>query len=102
MNLSKSPPYRSPAFLKFCHELPLVSCCLCGARPASELHHFGDDGSMGRKASDNEVARVCSRCHRDTPHKRRALIKNGYMDILERFQNDALKLNRLYMEFLEG
>lgn len=103
MNLQKQPPYRSKRFLDFCHnETPLISCCLCGVKPWSELHHFGDDGGQGLKPSDNEVARLCSRCHRDNDHKRRALVKNGYLEILESFQNDALKLNRLYIEKLEG
>lgn len=65
------------------------------------LHHFGDDGAMSKKPSDNEVARVCVICHRDNDYKRRALIKNGYLEILEAFQNDALKLNRAYIEKLE-
>lgn len=54
------------------------------------------------KPSDNEVARLCVSCHRDNDHKRRSLIKNGYWEILESFQNDALKLNRLYIEHMEG
>lgn len=104
MNLTKNAPFRSKRFLKFCHEeTEKTSCCMprCN-RIWSELHHFGDDGGKGMKPSDNEVARLCSLCHRDNDFKRRALIKNGYLEILETFQNDALKLNRKYIEFLES
>ena len=103
MNLQKNKPYRSKAFLKFCHEqTPVVSCCISGCcRSWSELHHFGDDGGTALKPSDNEVARLCVNCHRDHGYKRRALIKNGYYEILECFQRDALKLNRMYLEHLE-
>jgi hypothetical protein len=103
-NLQKSAPYRSKHFLKFCHEsVPMTSCCLPGcSRPWSELHHWGDDGGLGMKPSDNEVARTCLQCHRDTPYKKRALIKGGYLEILIAFMADALRLNRLYLEHLEA
>lgn len=101
--LSKSKPFRSKAFLKFCHnETGPAVCCLCQEKHWEELHHFGDDGGTAMKPSDNEVARTCLECHSKYGLKRRALIKNGRFDILESYQNDALKLNRLYIEHLEN
>jgi len=102
MVIHKSRPYRSKAFLRFCHERTAdVPCCLCNSRPWVQLHHFGDDGGRGLKPSDNEVARVCLDCHMENDQKRRALIKNGRDDVLLAFERDALILNREYMRFLE-
>ena len=100
MSLAKHPPHRSRAFLKFCHTQGGV-CCLCG-KPWTELHHFGSDGGTRLKPSDNEVCRLCVNCHRDSGHKRKALIRNGYYETLEAFQNDALELNRAYIRELEN
>jgi len=80
-------------------------CCVCQEHPWASLHHFGDDGGKGMKPSDNEVARVCITCHGKWDFKRRALIKScepRALDVLESFQNDALKLNRAYAEHLES
>jgi len=96
-------PYRSPAFLRFCHEqMKPAPCCLCASRPWVALHHFGDDGGCSLKPSDNEVARVCTECHMATDAKRRGLLRSGRVDVLEAYQNDALKLNRAYVQWLEG
>ncbi len=96
-------PMRSPAFLRFCHErMKPAPCCLCGERPWVALHHFGDDGGGSMKPSDNEVARVCTECHMKNDLKRRGLLKSGFDEVLEAYQNDALKLNRAYLEELEG
>lgn len=100
MNLQKRPPYRSRKFLAFCHKEGGL-CCLCGSN-FEHLHHFGDDGGRGLKPSDNEVARVCGDCHRKNDFKRKSLLKNRRYDILESYQNDALKINRAYIEKLEG
>jgi len=101
----KSKPYRSKAFLKFCHEnMKPAPCCVCGDRPWDQLHHFGDDGGQSLKPSDNEVARICMHCHMKWDMKRKSLTKQidyEKLSILESFQNDALKLNRAYIEHLE-
>ena len=94
--------WRSPTFLRFCHDvMKPAPCCLCGDRPWEALHHFGDDGGGSLKPSDNEVARLCRECHIANDLKRRGLLKSGKIDTLESFQNDALKLDRAYMEHLE-
>lgn len=96
-------PYRSPSFLRFCHgAMKPAPCCLCRERPWVALHHFGDDGGGAMKPSDNEVARLCTECHIANDLKRRALVRSRGPDVLEAFQNDALKLNRAYLEWLEG
>ncbi len=99
-------PWRSKRLLRFCHdEMKPALCCVCGDAPWTMLHHFGDDGGMSMKPSDNEVARVCVKCHGRYDLKRHALIRKQsfeYFSVLESFQNDALKLNRAYMEMLEG
>lgn len=104
--LQKQSRYRSKAFMKFCHErMKPDLCCVCGDSPWVALHHFGDDGGTSMKPSDNEVARVCLKCHMDNDLKRRALRKIDNKTgtrVLEAFQNDALKLNRAYMEHLES
>lgn len=96
-------PYRSKAFLRFAHQAG-GRCCVCGGT-WQELHHFGGDGGMALKPSDNEVARLCRKCHRENDFKRRALErrdqKNG-TQILEAMQADALQLNRAWIEHLEG
>jgi len=100
---SKSPPLRSKKLLRFAHdELRDTVCCICQEAPWTELHHFGDDGGRGLKPSDNEVARVCKACHMTLDHKRRALVRRGEHEVLEAFQNDALKINRAYIEQLEA
>ena len=101
MSYFKTRPYKSRAFLAHCHETD-GACCLCRTKPWVMLHHFGDDGGQSLKPSDNEVARVCADCHRNNDYKRKSLIRNGYYEILDKMQNDALKLNRVYMEKLEG
>jgi len=99
--IPKSKPFRSPAFIHFCHEhMKPAPCCLCGVRPWVALHHFGDDGGWALKPSDNEVARVCVECHMRYDLKRRGLSRSK-LEILEAYQNDALKLNRAYLEYLE-
>ena len=100
--IGKRKPYRSSAFLSYCHEeMRPEPCCLCGERPWDQLHHFGDDGGQGMKPSDNEVARVCYECHPKFDLKRRGLLKSGYHEVLMAFEKDALALNRAYIEFLE-
>lgn len=108
--IGKTAPLRSPAFMAFCHEeMKPAPCCICQQRPWVALHHFGDDGGQSLKPSDNEVARCCTGCHMEWDRKRRGLLKMAMahpddprpMDILDRFQNDALKLNRAYIEYLE-
>jgi hypothetical protein len=66
------------------------------------LHHFGDDGGGSMKPSDNEVARVCTECHMKNDLKRRGLLKSALDEVLEAYQNDALKLNKAYLEEIEG
>lgn len=103
MGLQKSrKPYRSAAFMRFCHEqMTPALCCVCNERQWVALHHFGDDGGCSLKPSDNEVARVCTECHMENDAKRRGLLRSGRGDVLEAFQNDALKLNRAYLDHLE-
>jgi hypothetical protein len=73
-------------------------CCLCwrltGERvPGSELHHFGNDKSMGTKGSDHFVARVCQDCHRNIQGKRRiAFMREGQFETLAALQEDAIEL----------
>ena len=106
----RHPPLRSPGFLSWAHTQKPAPCCLCGVRPWQVLHHFGDDGGQALKPSDNECARCCDQCHRENDIKRRGLLKMSVadpddprpMDVLDRFQNDALKLNRGYIENLEN
>ncbi len=104
MMIQKNKPWRSKKFLSFCHEnMKPAQCCVCQEQPWSQLHHFGDDGGTSMKPSDNEVARVCLGCHNPRNDlKRRGLIKSGRWDLLEDYQNDALKLNRAYAEHLES
>jgi len=105
MMFPKSKPFRSKELLKFAHEeMSPAPCCVCRERQWTQLHHFGDDGGKGLKPSDNEVARTCQRCHQRYDFKRLALIKKGtpeYLNVLESYQNDALKINRAYIEKLE-
>ena len=101
--IQKSNPYRSPAFLRFCHErMRPAPCCVCEDKPWVELHHFGDDGGQALKPSDNEVARLCVGCHDDYDLKRRGLLKSGFDAVLLAFERDALRLNRAYLEHLEA
>lgn len=101
--IPKTKPYRSPAFLHFCHErMRPAPCCVCEDRPWLELHHFGDDGGKALKPSDNEVARLCVECHDAYDLKRRGLIKSGFDAVLMAYERDALKLNRAYLEHLDG
>lgn len=103
---AKSKPWRSAAYMRFCHqEMKPAPCCVCGERPWVALHHFGDDGGQGMKPSDSEVARVCMFCHGKWDFKRRALIRSREplaLDVLESYQDDALKLNRAYLAYLES
>lgn len=102
----KTKPLRSLAFMRFCHEeMKPAPCCICEERPWVALHHFGDDGGASLKPSDNEVARLCTECHIANDLKRRGLWRRDNKTgtrILETFQNDALKLNRAYIEHLES
>jgi Zn-finger protein len=75
MMIPKTKPYRSKAFLRFCHEMG-GACALCGG-PFEQLHHFGNDGGRSMKPSDNEVVRLCERCHSKTDFKALSLWKNG-------------------------
>lgn len=97
-------PYRSRDLFRFVHQDMRGLCCVCRKSPWEELHHFGDDGGMGLKPSDNEIARLCRACHREHDFKRRALArrdeKNG-THVLEAMQADALEINRVYLERLE-
>lgn len=100
--IPKNKPYRSKAFMRFCHEHMMPTrCCVCGEQ-ATELHHFGDDGGQGMKPSDNEIARLCNGCHQKHGHKKRSLIRNMRYILLSEYQDDALELNRAYMKHLEG
>jgi hypothetical protein len=96
----KNKPYRSKAFLKFCHELG-GRCALCG-RQFEELHHFGNDGGKGLKPSDSQIVRLCRPCHMGNDFKERSLLRSGKFEELISFQRDALELNRAYIEHLEG
>jgi hypothetical protein len=75
-------------------------CCICGDRPFTQLHHFGDGGGKALKPSDYQVARVCKTCADRWELKYVALVKNGYWEILSAFQHDALKLHDLWLEHL--
>ena len=104
----KKKPYRSKAFLAFCHEhLRGSFCCVCKEKPWTQLHHWGDDGGMGMKPNDLDVARVCEGCHLKYPYKKRALVMGSGLHsltasrILTAFQRDALTLNQAYVKHLE-
>lgn len=99
MKYPKTKPYRSKAFMRFCHEQG-GACALCGG-PFEQLHHFGVDGAMGRKPSDNEVVRLCDACHKGWDFKWNALARKSW-NVLIVFCRDALELNRAYIEYLEG
>ena len=102
---AKNKPYRSKSFLSFCHsEMKHEPCCLCDERQWKELHHFGADGGMGMKPNDLEVARLCQDCHMDHGGKKRSLIKSMNptdLILLVAFQDDALVLNRAWIEHME-
>jgi len=98
----KKKPYRNPLFLNFCHVfMQPAECCVCGNRPWEDLHHFGDDGGMGMKPSDLEVARLCPACHEKYPNKRRSLEKN-HKEILAKMDRDAGVLARAWIEYNES
>jgi hypothetical protein len=100
--LEKNKPYRSKAFLRFCHEQMRGLCCLsCGSQWA-ELHHWGIGGGMAMKPSDLQVARLCKSCHDKHPWKMVALVTRGKTDILQAFMRDALYLNEAWIKHLEG
>ena len=112
MVIEKRKPYRSKMFLAFCHEQMKPSmCCVCENKPWTQLHHWGDDGGMALKPGDLEVARVCTKCHSQFGHKKKALIlakgpmgmhRGTAMMILRKFYADALKLQSAYIQHLEG
>lgn len=102
--LTKNPPYRSAAFLRFAHELG-GGCAF--ARDGHhdgpiELHHFGEKG-MGMKASDLLVARVCRRCHGLVQGKRsfRTFERAGLGEVYHLMLEDSLRLLAAYVEHLE-
>jgi hypothetical protein len=101
MKYPKTKPYRSKAFMRFCHEYMSGPCALC-SNPWTDLHHFGNDGGKGMKPSDTMLVRLCRRCHQKFDFKAFSLEKNERYGILIVFQIDALELNRAYIEYLEG
>jgi hypothetical protein len=101
MMFPKTKPYRSKAFLKFCHEHKRGICAMC-ENPWTELHHFGADGGKGMKPSDTSVVRLCAACHKTYCFKALSLFKRRDYGTLLLFQRDALELNRAYIEYLEG
>jgi len=110
MMLDKRKPWRSPAFMKFCHErMRGAMCCTCGEKPWVQLHHWGDDGGMGLKPTDLKLARVCRKCHDKYGYKERALMSprcglglETARLILSNFRRDAIKLLEAYVQYLEG
>lgn len=105
MIIGKSKPMRDKEFMRFCHERMGGSCCICLEQPFYHLHHFGDDGGMGLKPNDYEVARVCAQCHLKHGLKKRALLVSVEPEKLETllsFMGDALKLNRAWIEHLKN
>lgn len=112
MSLQKRKPYRNKEFLKFCHETGEGPCCVCDGWPWQQLHHFGGDGGMGMRASDNCVARVCRSCHEKvhsvlgrTLSVKAIMYPSSYSEQLIWFvamQEDALVLNRAWIEHLEA
>jgi hypothetical protein len=100
----KRKPYRNKAFMRFCHERMRGACCVCNARQWTELHHFGDDGGMGMKPGDLQVARVCKDCHTRFPNKFKAMYRGDHYTVsaLVMFQADALRLNQAWVEHLEA
>jgi len=94
-------PARSRDFMRFAHGTKPHPCCVCKKKPFTQLHHFGDDGGMGMKPSDYQVARLCKSCADRWEIKRRALIKNGYYEILSMFQKDALELHEGWLRVVE-
>lgn len=53
------PPARSPAYLAYVRTHP---CCLCGATPPSDAHHWGRRG-VGQKTDDYRTVPLCRGCH---------------------------------------
>jgi len=94
-------PYRSKKFMAFCHQEADGICCICMKRRWEHLHHFGHDGGMSMKPSDNSVCRLCAECHRKNDVKYFTMIKNDQLDLLAIMSKDALELNKLYLECLE-
>lgn len=53
--------FKSERYLKHVRSYP---CCVCGAEPPSEAHHFDDAISgMGRKPDDTATAPLCPQHH---------------------------------------
>lgn len=64
-SLPKLSLTRDPKYLEHVRERP---CCICGASPPSDPHHFGPRG-MGQKADDRRTVPLC-REHHDEWHTR--------------------------------
>jgi hypothetical protein len=90
--------YRNPGYMKFVHEEMPGTCCMCGSRRWTELHHFGDDGGGGMKPNDIEVARLCHTCHELEGRKRRSLLMRGNSEVIRTFERDAYKIMKAWIE----
>ncbi len=86
------------AFLAWAHrQRGMCAHPACG-NAWEELHHYGDDGGMGRRPNDYEVVRLCRSCHVHHGRKRRSLVLSGQIDILEAWQEDTITLLRGWLD----
>jgi hypothetical protein len=99
--MQKNEVYRNPKFLNFCHQHHQGLCVLCGKNRWQDLHHFGNDGGMGMKPNDLEVARLCKYCHEKFGHKRMSLVKRNQTEVLLAFERDAGVLARAWIQWTE-
>jgi hypothetical protein len=67
-SLPKLSLTRDPKYLEHVRGRP---CCICGALPPNDAHHFGPRG-MGQKADDRRTVPLC-RIHHDEWHTRGAI-----------------------------
>lgn len=76
-------PARAPHYMAFVRQL---NCCICGAPPPSEPHHFGPRG-IGQKTDDYRTVPLCRRCH-DQQHNdgpMQARIQSKMIETLVRY-----------------
>ncbi len=93
----RKPPVKARDYLAWA-KTQTAACCVCRARPGSQLHHI-EVGGMGMKCPDFKVCRVCPECHREVQGKgRNACERLGMDGTWKDMVTDALDLVTDYME----
>ena len=90
--------YRSENYLNYVRG---HACCVCGAPPRNDAHHFAGRRGMAVKASDAFTVPLC-RLHHDEWHRRAGCNGMGKKDTMELFWRTSTYLLAAWLQATES